>query len=77
MKELTRRLGALALALGLGLTLAACGESSGLSKREAETYVDGLLRETYLGKVKMIYIEIVMQTMIQGVGKIKKYAFAV
>ena len=36
-----------------------------------------LLRETYLGKVKMIYIEIVMQTMIQGVGKIKKYALAV
>ena len=36
-----------------------------------------LLRETYLGKVKMIYIEIIMQTMIQGIGKIKKCAFAV
>ena len=31
----------------------------------------------YEGKVKCIYIEIIMQTMIQGVGKIKKYAFAV
>ena len=31
----------------------------------------------YEGRVKCIYIEIVMQTMIQGVGKIKKYAFAV
>ena len=29
------------------------------------------------GKVKCIYIEIIMQTMIQGAGKIKKYAFAV
>ena len=36
-----------------------------------------LLRETYLGKVKMIYIEIIMQTMIQVIGKIKKCAFAV
>ena len=59
MKELTRRLGALALALGLGLTLAACGESSGLSKREAETYVDGLLRETYLGEFDADYLRMV------------------
>ena len=28
-------------------------------------------------KVKCIYIEIIMQTMIQGIGKIKKCAFAV
>ena len=31
----------------------------------------------YEGCVKCIYIEIIMQTMIQGIGKIKKYAFAV
>ena len=31
----------------------------------------------YEGRVKCIYIEIIMQTMIQGIGKIKKYAFAV
>ncbi len=31
----------------------------------------------YEGKVKCIYIEIIMQTMIQGIGKIKKCAFAV
>ena len=31
----------------------------------------------YEGRVKCIYIEIIMQTMIQGAGKIKKYAFAV
>ena len=36
-----------------------------------------ILQESYLGKVKMIYIEIIMQTMIQGIGKIKKCAFAV
>ena len=29
------------------------------------------------GQVKCIYIEIIMQTMIQGIGKIKKCAFAV
>lgn len=31
----------------------------------------------YEGRVKCIYIEIIMQTMIQGIGKIKKCAFAV
>ena len=31
----------------------------------------------YEGKVKCIYIEIIMQTLIQGIGKIKKCAFAV
>ena len=36
-----------------------------------------LLQESYLGKVGVIYIEIIMQTMIQGIGKIKKCAFAV
>ena len=31
----------------------------------------------YEGRVKCIYIEIIMHTMIQGIGKIKKCAFAV
>lgn len=35
------------------------------------------LESKYAGQVKSIYIEIIMQTMIQGIGKIKKYAFAV
>ena len=36
-----------------------------------------LLQETYLGKIKMIYIEIIMQSLIQRTGIIKKCAFAV
>lgn len=36
-----------------------------------------LLQETYLGKVKMIYIEIIIPSLIQGMGKIKKCALAV
>ena len=36
-----------------------------------------LLEYLYAGKVDCIYIEIIMQTMIQGIGKIKKCAFAV
>ena len=36
-----------------------------------------ILQESYLGKVKMIYIEIIMLIWSQGIGKIKKCAFAV
>lgn len=36
-----------------------------------------LLQETYLGKVKMIYIEIILAYLIQRAGIIKKCAFAV
>ena len=36
-----------------------------------------LLEKTHKGKIDVIYIEIIMQTMIQGIGKIKKCAFAV
>ena len=35
------------------------------------------LESKFAGQVKCIYIEIIMQTMIQGIGKIKKCAFAV
>lgn len=36
-----------------------------------------LLQETYLGKIKMIYIEIILPSLIQRTGIIKKCAFAV
>ena len=36
-----------------------------------------LLQKTHKGKIDVIYIEIIMQSMIQCQGKIKKYAFAV
>ena len=35
------------------------------------------LESKYAGQVKCIYIEIIMQTLIQGTGIIKKCAFAV
>ena len=31
----------------------------------------------YEGRIKCIYIEIILPRLIQGIGKIKKYAFAV
>lgn len=36
-----------------------------------------LLEKTHRGRIDVIYIEIIMQSMIQCQGKIKKYAFAV
>ena len=36
-----------------------------------------ILQESYLGKVKMIYIEIILPSLIQRTGIIKKCAFAV
>lgn len=56
MKKLTGRLGALALALGL--TLTACGAPGGPSKRDAEAYVEGLLKETYLGEFDADYLRL-------------------
>lgn len=65
-------------------TLRPCKEESVNWDTTENLYIEGdnlevlkLLQESYLGKVKMIYIEIIMQTMIQGIGKIKKCAFAV
>lgn len=65
-------------------TLRPCMEESKNWDTTENLYIEGdnlevlkLLQESYLGKVKMIYIEIIMQTMIQGIGKIKKCAFAV
>ena len=48
MKKM-KRFAALALALGLTLTLGAC-KKSGLSTFDAKAYVEGLLKETYLGE---------------------------
>ena len=36
-----------------------------------------LLEKTQRGKIDLIYIEIILPRLIQGIGKIKKYAFAV
>lgn len=65
-------------------TLRPCKEESVNWDTTENLYIEGdnlevlkLLQESYLGKVKMIYIEIIMQSMIQCQGKIKKYAFAV
>ncbi len=35
------------------------------------------LQQDYAGRIKCIYIEIILPRLIQGIGKIKKYAFAV
>ena len=65
-------------------TLRPCPEESKDWDTTENLYIEGdnlevlkLLQESYLNKVKMIYIEIIMQSMIQCQGKIKKYAFAV
>lgn len=54
---------ALALALGLCLTLAACGGETGSTKgfttHDAEVYVDGLIKENYLGQAEPEYLELV------------------
>ena len=65
-------------------TLRPCPEESKNWDDTENLYIEGdnlevlkLLRTSYLHKVKMIYIEIIMQTLIQGTGIIKKCAFAV
>ncbi len=58
MRNLTKRTAALALALGLTLGLTACG-GSGLNKFDATTYVEGLLKETYLGEFDDAYMKLV------------------
>ena len=65
-------------------TLRPCPEESKDWDTTENLYIEGdnlevlkLLQESYLGKVKMIYIDIIMQILIQSRGKIKKCAFAV
>ena len=57
MKKM-KRFAALALALGLTLTLGAC-KKSGLSTFDAKAYVEGLLKETYLGEFDEGYMTLV------------------
>lgn len=65
-------------------TLRPCREESVNFDITKNLYIEGdnldvlkLLQETYLGKIKMIYIEIIIPSLIQGMGKIKKCALAV
>lgn len=65
-------------------TLRPCPEESKDWDTTENLYIEGdnlevlkLLQESYLGKVKMIYIEIIIPSLIQGMGKIKKCALAV
>lgn len=65
-------------------TLRPCRDESVDFDNTENLYIEGdnldvlkLLQETYLGKVKMIYIEIILLSLIQSQGIIKKCAFAV
>lgn len=65
-------------------TLRPCRDESVDFDNTENLYIEGdnldvlkLLQETYLGKVKMIYIEIILLSLIQCRGIIKKCAFAV
>ena len=59
-------------------TLRPCREESVDFDTTENLYIEGdnlevlkLLQETYLGKIKMIYIEMIMQSLIQGYEKLK------
>lgn len=56
-----KKLTALALSVALALGLCACsgGERESLSPFDAKVYIDGLLRETYLGEYLPEYLELV------------------
>lgn len=65
-------------------TIRPCREESVDFDNTETLYIEGnnldvlkLLQETYLGKIKMIYIEMIMQSLIQRTGIIKRYALAV
>lgn len=65
-------------------TLRPCVKESVNWDSTENLYIEGdnlevlkLLQESYLGKVKMIYIEIILPSLIQEAGKIKKCALAV
>lgn len=56
----SKRMAALALSAVLALGISACGgQSAGISKFDAKTYVEGLMRETYLGEFDPEYLELV------------------
>lgn len=65
-------------------TLRPCKEESKNWDDTQNLYIEGdnlevlkILQKSYHGKIKMIYIEIIIPSLIQGIGKIKKCAFAV
>lgn len=65
-------------------TLRPCREESVDFDTTENLYIEGdnlevlkLLQETYLEAFDLIYIEIIVPSLIQGIGKIKKCAFAV
>lgn len=59
MRNLLRRCAALLLALGLCLGLAACQDPAQVNEFKAETYVDGVLKELYLGEFDEEYLQLV------------------
>lgn len=65
-------------------TLRPCREESVNFDDTENVYIEGdnlevlkLLQTAYYNKIKMIYIEIIIPSLIQGMGKIKKCALAV
>lgn len=63
MKKFGKRGAALILALGLCVGLTACqekgGDTKGFTTHDAEVYVEGLIRENYMGKASEEYMELV------------------
>lgn len=56
----SKRIASLALAAVMAVTVSACARrSAGISEFDAKTYVDGLMRETYLGEFTPEYLELV------------------
>lgn len=63
MKEYGKRGAAFLLALVLGVSLTACqketGDTKGFTEHDAEIYVDGLMKENYMGEADEAYLELV------------------
>lgn len=63
MKKYGKRGAALVLALVLSMGLTACqegtGDTKGFTTHDAEVYVEGLIRENYMGKASEEYMELV------------------
>lgn len=59
MRQWRMRGAALALALALGLSGCGGGKTGALTKFDAKTYVDGLIKENYLGQFEEDYLDLV------------------
>ena len=58
--RMSKKIAALALAAIMAMTVSACARrSAGISEFDAKAYIDGLLRETYLGEFSPEYLELV------------------